>query len=278
MSLNRQTVKDFSLESFFHSHPVFQVTELDKFLSQYRTGNRNTRKALLNYYKNQGRLVSIRRGLYAVVPKGADPAAYPVDPYIIAAKLTEDATLSHHTALEYHGKAYTVFNTLTYTSRERTIPLDFRSQTFTPVPVPGELIKHGQVDFGVIRRNRSGIEIRITSLERTLVDILNRPDLSGSWEEIWRSLESIEYLDIDSLNEYLNLLHNATIAAKVGYFLHQNKEPLMIDDKFIEELRRKRPNQPHYLSRSKRQQCHLVKEWNLMVPVEIISHTWSEVL
>ena len=191
------------MESFFHSHPVFQVTELDRFLSQYRTGNQNTRKALLTYYKSQGRLISIRRSLYAVIPKGADPAACPVDPYMIAAKLTEDATLSHHTALEYHGKAYTVFNTLTYTSQERTIPLVFRSQTFTPVPVPGELIKHGKVDFGVIRRNRSGIEIRITSLERTLVDMLNRPDLSGSWEEIWRSLESIEYLDIDSLYEYV---------------------------------------------------------------------------
>jgi hypothetical protein len=51
-----------------------------------------------------------------------------------------------------------------------------------------------------------------------LVDILNRPDLSGSWEEIWRSVESIEYLDIDSLYEYLNLFHNQLQSTTIIYF------------------------------------------------------------
>lgn len=278
MSPNRQNHQNFSLESFFNNHPVFQILELDRYLSQYRTGNRNTRRALLYYYKNQGRLISIRRGLYAVIPKGTDPAACPVDPYMIAAKLTQDAVLSHHTALEYHGKAYTVFNTCTYTSQERTMPLVFRSHTYTPVPVPRELIKHDKVNFGIIRRLWSGVAIRVTSLERTLVDMLNRPILSGSWEEIWRSLESIDYLDINSLYEYVNLLNNATIAAKVGYFIQQNKESLMIDDTFIDKLRRKRPNQPHYLIRSKRKKCRLIKEWNLMVPEEIIDHAWRNIV
>lgn len=277
MVTNSQKI-DLSLESFFYKHPVFHVAELDKFLSQYRTGNRNTRKALLQHYKKQGRVISIRRGIYAVVPKGADPDKYPIDQYLIASKLTEDAALSHHTALEFHGKAYSVFNTVSYTSQYRTDPLTFRSHTFLPVPAPRKLIIKGRPDYGVIRRSRSGIEIRVTSLERTLVDMLNRPDLSGSWEELWRSLESIEYFELDSLLEYIEILDNSTAAARVGYFLQQNRDALMVGDGFINKLKNLKPNQPHYFSRSNRKKCRLVKDWNLMVPTEIVNHTWSEVL
>lgn len=192
--------------------------------------------------------------------------------------MTEDAALSHHTALEFHGKAYSVFNTVSYTTQYRTDPFNFRSYTFLPVPAPRKLIIESKADYGVIRRLRSGIEIRVTSLERTLVDMLNRPDLSGSWEELWRSLESIEYFELDSLLEYIEILDNSTAAAKVGYFLQQNRDALMVDDRFINKLKNMKPNQPHYFSRSNRKKCRLVKEWNLMVPTEIMNHTWSEVL
>jgi hypothetical protein len=43
-----------------------------------------------------------------------------------------------------------------------------------------------------------------------LVDVLDRPDLSGGWEEIWRSLETIEYFDLDEIVAYARLLDNAT--------------------------------------------------------------------
>ena len=77
--------------------------------------------------------------------------------------------------------------------------------------------------FGVLRHRRSGSEMRVTGLERTLVDVLDRPDLTGSWEEIWRSLESLEFFDIEQVIEYVLLLENATTAAKVGFFLERHR-------------------------------------------------------
>jgi predicted transcriptional regulator of viral defense system len=130
--------------------------------------------------------------------------------------------------------------------------------------------------FGV--KKRSGSELRVTSLERTLVDVLDRPDLTGSWEEIWRSLESVEFFDIEQIVEYVLLLENATTAAKVGFFLGQHKEPLMVDDVHLQPLRKLRPRQPHYLMRGKRKGGRWVKEWNLMVPDEILNQSWAEVL
>jgi predicted transcriptional regulator of viral defense system len=93
---------------------VFTVEELDLFLAEKASGKPNTRKALLTYYRKQGRIVPVRRGLYAVVPFGSSPDSSPVDPYLLAAKITKDAVLSYHTALEFHGKAYSLYTRLHY--------------------------------------------------------------------------------------------------------------------------------------------------------------------
>ena len=75
------------LNTFFSRHEVFTVEELDHFLSEKGSGNPNTRKALLTYYRKQGRILPVRRGLYAVVPLGSSPDSSPVDSYLLAAKM-----------------------------------------------------------------------------------------------------------------------------------------------------------------------------------------------
>ena len=52
--------------------------------------------------------MEIGRRSNAVFPSGIDGDTYPVDPYQVVAKLTPDAALSHRTALEFHGRAYSV--------------------------------------------------------------------------------------------------------------------------------------------------------------------------
>ena len=184
----------------------------------------------------------------------------------------------YHTALEFHGKAYSVYNRLHYLSAQRSLPVVFRNYEIRRVSVPQPLLIKGKEMFGVLRHRRSGSELRVTGLERTLVDVLDRPDLTGSWEEIWRSLESIEFFDIEQVIEYVLLLENSTAAAKVGFFLEQHREDLMLDDVHLEPLHRMRPRQPHYLERGKRKGGRWVKKWNLMVPDEILNQSWGEVL
>ncbi len=266
------------LNEFLSHHAVFTVDELDRFLSDRGSGKPNTRKSLLTYYRSQGRIVRVRRGLYVTVPLGADPASSPVDPYLVAAKMTADAVLAYHTALEFHGKAYSVYTRLHYISTSKSLPLKFQSHEFTRAPMPHPLQAKSKEMFGVTSHKRSGVELRVTNLERTFVDVLDRPNLTGSWEEIWRSLESVEFFDLDQVIEYAILLENATTAGKVGFFLEQHKEALMVDDAHLNPLRKLRPRQPHYLIRGKRKDCHWVKDWNLMIPVEILNKSWGEVL
>ena len=263
---------------FFRKHPVFTGDDLAKHLSTYGEVGERAQEALLAYHQKVGRVVRIRRGLYAAIPSGADSDSYPVDPFLVASKLTPDSALTHHTALEFHGKAYSVHTHLTYSASRPLRPLTFRNHLFRGTRFPRVLLHDGKEHVGVSTAERAGMELRVASLERTLVDVLDRPDLSGSWEEIWRSLESVEFFDLDKVVEYALLLGNATTGAKVGFYLEQHLETLMAEDRHLKALRDLKPRQPHYLDRAKRTSGRLLSEWNLVVPRELLERAWGEVL
>ena len=104
------------LDLFFNRHPVFTGDELAAFLASEGPRNPRTQEALLLYHVKMSRLVRVRRGLYAVVPTGASAASYPVDPFLLASRMTKDAVLAYHTAMEFHGKAYSVYEHFVYLS------------------------------------------------------------------------------------------------------------------------------------------------------------------
>ncbi len=265
-------------EVFFRKHPVFTDEEFVRYLSTFGEMGARTKEALLNYHKKTGHVVHIRQGLYAVVPRGADPVSYPVDPVLVAAKLTKDAVLSHHTALDIHGHAYSVREYLTYSAHRAVAQFPFRSYVIKGVTFSQKLCRLGKEKYGVVTVDRSGLDIQVTSLERTLVDVLDRPDLSGGWEEIWRSLESVEFFDLEKVVEYSLLLGNSTTIAKVGFFLEQHQEPLMVEGSYLNTLRDRRPRQPHYIDNTKRQPGRLVRDWNLVIPDAVLERRWSDVL
>lgn len=266
------------LIDFFSRHEVFSLSELDKFLSEKGSLNKKNRNVLLSYYRQQGRLISVRRGLYAVVQPGMTPESTPIDPYLLAGKMTENAVLAYHTALEFHGKAYSVFTRFHYLSSRQSQPVRLRDYIFQPVLMPVKLRTKKEEYFGIANNKRLGCDIKVTSLERTLVDVLDRPELTGSWEEIWRSLESVEFFDLEQVIQYTERLEHATTAAKVGFFLERHKEELMVEQSHLDALRKLCPKQPHYLDWTRKKKGILQKEWNLLVPDEILNKRWEEVL
>ena len=264
-------------EAFFRQHPLFTWKELAAHISSGRRVGPRTQEALLAYHTRAGRLARVRRGLYAVVPPGADVDAHPIDPFLVASKLTDDSVLAHHTALEFHGRAYSAWRHLTYLAGRPPEPFNFRSHVFRGARFPEALVRSGNQRFGVLTAERAGMPVRVASLERTLVDALDRPQLSGGWEEVWRSLESVEFFDLDKVVKYALLLENATTASKVGFFLEQHRAGLMVEEGHLRALSDRRPRQPHYLDRSRRQTGKLLPMWNLVVPTEVIERSWAAV-
>ncbi len=130
-------------------------------------------------------------------------------------------------------------------------------------------------DFGVRTVEMDGICVRVTSPERTLVDLLDRPRFGGSWEEIWRSLEMV---DLEQVVEYTLLLGNATTVAKTGFFLEQHRDSLMVEDRHLNILREHRPRKAHYLRRDSLRRGRFAGKWNLIIPADLAEQSWNEVL
>lgn len=258
---------------FFARHPVFRVEE---FSAARQETKRVSQHALLSHHVSMGRLIHVRRGLYAVVPEGFTADSYMVDAYLVAAKATDDAILAYRSALAFHGYGYSVHNSMTYlTAKRESTKFDFQGTEFVGVTQPKILTKQGKESIFVDSVDRAGMQIRVTSLERTLVDCFDRLDLAGGIEEAWRSLETVSYLNVKPIFEYLALLDNAVTTAKVGLFLEMNKERLHLSENDIDTLRNRRPKTPTYMFRSERT-GRLVSNWNLIVPEPILERAWEE--
>lgn len=260
-------------QTFLNGKTVFDSRDFEEFYSRERPGKASGRRALLKYYLHTGRVKQVRRGLYLSAPPGRPAVA---DPYLICAKMSPDAVLAYHTAMQFHGKAYTVHSEYVCCSRSRVHSFKYEGQTFRAVLFPRSLLTKGQEMLAVEEAESQGETLRVTSLERTMVDMLQRPQLCGGWEEVWRSLEMVEYFHLDKIVEYVELLENATTAAKVGFFLDQHREQLMVDPTCLERLKVLCPKSPHYLERSYKGNSKFLPDWNLVVPDFIVEKHWEE--
>lgn len=263
-----------SIQQFLASHPIFTKSEFVAFLGGGRT---RTRDAQLDYYSRTGRILRVRRGLYCTLSPGQSTSSVAPDPYLVSSKLAEDAVLAYHTALAFYGRAYSHRSVLTYLTGRASRSLSFRGLTFRGIKFPRILRSEKDRFFGVRTEDRQGLGVRVTGLERTLVDVLDRPDLSGGWEEIWRSLESIEYFNLDGVIEYALSLKNATTIAKVGFYLEQHRDALMVEERHLSRLRTHRPRGRHYLTGGRAGEGRLVSGWSLIVPSAILERSWQEV-
>ena len=264
------------LLTFFAAHPVFSRAELTAHLSTHRSGTPKAVDAFLRYHVRAGHLLKLRRGLYAAVLTGVEPETAPVDPYQLASRLAGDAILGYHTALGFHGNAHSVFQEFHYLTGTAPRPFRFRGQRFRAVAFPRKLVGTDKERFGVEMRDRAGLDVAVTGFERTLVDLFDRPHLGGGLEEVWRSLATVEYFDLEAVVEYAALLGNATTVAKVGFFLETHRERLMVSDVHLARLRRRRPRQPHYFEKRDAGKGRFVARWNLVVPDWFMSLVWEE--
>lgn len=279
------------MNAFFAQHALFTAEELDAYLRRERSAELGShqlaqaRKSLLSYHKREGHLIQVRRGLWATVPAHRRPDQQPVDEYLIAAKLTADAVIAYHGALALHGLAHSLREEIVVFSDQSFVnSLRFRGTLFRAVPPPRELPESEALSLGVETWDRQGITLRVTGLERTVVDCLDRLLLSGGWEEVGHSLEGLDaYLNYDLLLDYTLKLRTATTAAKVGYFLSQHQERLRVPDRVLEQLKAHRPKRAHYVLRDRvvgqvAGASRFVAEWNLMVPRSSGEDAYEEIL
>lgn len=257
-------------EAFFRSHPVFTH---DEYAQSRENSAQTTVHGLLRKHVASGRIARVRRGLYAAPTPGT--RAETVDPFLVATKAAPDAAVSHHAALQFHGRAYSIWSQVTFLTTHATRSFRFGPVEYVAVRPPEPVARLPEMGGGVERVPSGGGEVRVCSCERAMVDVLHSPALGGGWEEIFRSLSMVEFFDLDAVIAYTLALESAVTAARVGYFLSLHGERLFVEEAHLQRLAARAPKQARYLDRS-RGPGRLVHPWNLIVPEWVLEERWEE--
>jgi predicted transcriptional regulator of viral defense system len=243
------------LTQFAQSSPLFTLEELG-----HRYGKKKQSRSVRNMLyrlKRQGRVRQLTKGVYA----GALATAS-VNRYSVPNKLRKDAVVAFHSALEFHGVANQVFQTVYYLSVRPRGDVRFDGVTYHCVAPPRQLARAHRLDFQV---ELSRDEVRITGRERSIVDCLAFLEYSGGVDEVDRSLAMLPSFDFDVALEYLRLLRMPWLYARLGFLLDRHAEKLLFKGKSRDAFLKRLPRGVVYLER-KRPGNRWVPTWNLMVP------------
>jgi predicted transcriptional regulator of viral defense system len=253
-------------DHFLASRSLFTREELSSALEGRRPA---TIAAHLTRWRREGRILRVKNGLYVRRAPGVAEADDVAPDFIaLAARMAPDAAASYHTALEAHGCAQSLFDRLTFVTWTRVKPVEFARRRFVPVRPRAPLADRAKGERWVEVHDRGGLEVRVTSLERTVVDVLDRPSLSGGIDEVWRSLAGVPAVDPEDLLDYVQVLGNKTVAGRVGFFLETRQDELAVPEQTLEALESLTPKQPAHLERSLG--GRLVRRWNLIVPEDLV--------
>ena len=224
------------------------------------TNNEKTAKSMLQSYKKAGVIKSVRQNLYVTVDLSSGNSL--AGRFEIGSSINKDAYISHHSALEFHGVANQVFHQVTVTSNTRFRPFEYDDFSYERYSE--------RIHSGVITPPLSPL-VRVTDLERTVIDCLYDIDLAGGLEEIIEALTLIPTLDEQYLISYLKEYNQIYLWQKAGYVLSHFKESLQISNSFFDECKSHIHNRKQTLV-SSYATC-FYPEWKLYAPTDLLAIT-----
>lgn len=262
------------VEQFFYEHPVFRIEEFTAFESKFKLLKSHSVKGFLALLVQNGRLKLIRNALYALVPNVSLGAPAIVDPYLIAGKATQDAIIGYRSALEFYGVIPAGVNRYTFGTAMNHLPFEFDGVFYRPVSIPMPLQRKQSAQIFVETISRQGVSLKITNPARTFVDVLDRVDLCGGWQEIYPAITKLA-INVDEVVNYCLLINKCCLSAKVGYFLSQLREVFAVEENHLKSLQAKKPKGSRYVSRITNDKFQSVKEWNIFLPESVITESWQ---
>ena len=203
-------------------------------------------------------LKKVRNGLYVIV----DSAGYVYSSkFEIASKISKDSFVSYHSALEFHGVANQVFSDVIVCSSTR-----FNNFEFEDIEYINKVNKNYVEVMNILTAG-----IRVSSLERTIIDCIDNVNLAGGIEEILNALEQTKVLDEKKLLSVLESYNQVLLYQKVGYILEHFKEQLNLSNDFFEICRSKLTNQIKYFLQDEYKEIEYNATWKLMAPKNLKS-------
>ncbi len=236
---------------------VFSIEDVKQLMRNEKTAYSLNRRLM-----NKGLVKKIRQNIYSCV----NPATGQViaSRYQIACAVNSTAYISHHTAFEFHGMANQVYYDIYISSDVKFRDFEFNGLTFK------SLIS--KFDDGVIEaKNTEGV--RVTDLERTVIDSIKDYNKIGGLEELLNCLEAIHYLDENKLKKYLKKYNIQALYQKAGFILQNYMQEMQISKSFIDYCNGKIGKSTRYLLDDIDDGKCYDDKWKLVVPEGLFSIT-----
>jgi predicted transcriptional regulator of viral defense system len=265
------------LLSYIQKRKSVSVKELQRFAEVQLgiTDDFYLYKKYLRYLLQHGHIRRYRKGLYSYVDI-ENPDSLP-EIIVMASRLREPYYLSYSSALEMWGAAPVIYSTYTVSVRKQ----DYFSSFDLPENNPKYTINATtSKDFihGLRRVKYQDEEVVVSSPARTMIDIINRPDLVGGWAELIRALyllvmdfKSRDFNELFELLE-LKLFKKKSLVGRIGYLLEVLTSVGTLPST-MEPLARLRDwvtsGSPVYLTnRNTPEKLYRDKKWNIFIPMD----------
>jgi len=235
-------------------HQCFTRADVEKL-----TGNAKTASSLLLEYQKKGYIESVKRNLY--VSMSLENNRVIPNRYRIASNITDESYISHHSAFEYYGYANQVFYEVYVSGAKRFADFEYDGITYHYVAP--------RINFGVVL-NDDGV--RVTDIERTVIDGINDFEKIAGFEELLRCLELIPYVDENKLLHYLANYGKQFLYQKSGYILNYFRNELRLSNKFFDVCEIKVGKSIRYLYNGIDNEMNVFdNHWQLYVPKNLLN-------
>lgn len=260
------------VERFLSTHPVFNRAEFRERVSPGQP--LSSADSLLRYHAASRRIRHVAPGVYAAVPPHLDPANFHPDRIMVASRIRADGVLAYHTALELHGLAYSESSQTQLLSRGRPGEVKTLVGPVRFIAQPVALRRRSEEMTGTIKIDRRGLDVVATGVERTLVDCIERPDLTGGVEELANALHGVKAFDVHRFAEFALARENQTLVGVCGAWLESRKEELFVDGGVLNELKRGAPPTPRPALGSNAQ-GKAAEGWNVVLPSDFLEPSFE---
>ena len=238
-----------------------EIAEKEVFNTDFVAGLTHKKSlaiAIISNYRKKGYVRKVKHNLYATV--SLENGGLIASKFIIACSINETAFVSHHSAFEYYGYYNQVYNTVHVSSLNRFIPFEFDGFEFQYVRSDTD----DQVDF--LRG------VKVTSIERTIVDSIDDIDDIAGIEELLKCIGMVPEVDETLVLDYLNRRSSKLLYKKTGYLLSHFQTVLRLSDRFFETCLVKGQNVVGYFSQSDKENLVYVHKWGVYAYADLMSH------
>lgn len=238
---------------------VFHKSDIDDL-----TQNSNTSKSFLQQAIKKNLIKRIKHDYYAVISLETDSVL--PDRFMIASNICHDSFISHHTAFEYYGYGNQVYEMAFTSSFKKFKEFDFEGIIYECVPE--------KYDFGVVEKNR----VRVTDMERTLLDNIKGIDKYIELEELLQCIDLVMAVDENILLDYLSKYDNIFLYQKAGYIL-SHFDDLKLSQRFFDVCKSKIGKSVRYLYHGIKYDNPIYDSyWQLYVPKNLLYYSdWKDI-